>query len=51
LRVLERSGLLELGREWITVTPKGRLLIRSICMIFDRYLRHDHENARYSRMI
>ena len=24
--------------DWITVTLKGRLLIRNICMVFDRYL-------------
>jgi len=37
--------------DWITVTPKGRFLIRSICMVFDRYLRHDQEVRRYSRVI
>ncbi|WP_293779044.1 oxygen-independent coproporphyrinogen III oxidase [uncultured Oxalicibacterium sp.] len=39
LQQLERDGLLTLDQEWITVTPKGRLLIRNICMVFDRYLR------------
>jgi oxygen-independent coproporphyrinogen-3 oxidase len=38
LRELEQSGLLTIDEEWITVTPKGRLLIRNICMVFDRYL-------------
>jgi len=33
------------------VTPKGRLLVRNICMVFDRYLRHDREVCRYSRVI
>jgi oxygen-independent coproporphyrinogen-3 oxidase len=35
---LERDGLVEVGDDWITVTPKGRLLIRNVCMVFDRYL-------------
>ncbi len=38
LRELEADGLLTLDSDWLTVTPKGRLLIRNICMIFDRYL-------------
>ena len=51
LRELERSGLLKLNDPWISVTPKGRMLIRSICMVFDRYLRHERETRRYSRTI
>jgi oxygen-independent coproporphyrinogen-3 oxidase len=51
LREFAREGLLEIDREWITVTPRGRLLIRSICMAFDRYLRIDLERRRYSRVI
>jgi oxygen-independent coproporphyrinogen-3 oxidase len=35
---LERDGLVDVGDDWITVTPKGRLLIRNVCMVFDRYL-------------
>jgi oxygen-independent coproporphyrinogen-3 oxidase len=37
--------------DWITVTPKGRLLIRNICMTFDKYLRTDQERKRYSKVI
>ncbi|MCW5606296.1 MAG: oxygen-independent coproporphyrinogen III oxidase, partial [Burkholderiales bacterium] len=51
LRELAQLGLLETDDRWITVTPKGRMLIRSICMVFDRYLRHDREVSRYSRVI
>jgi oxygen-independent coproporphyrinogen-3 oxidase len=51
LRELERLELLSIEDGWITVTPKGRFLIRSICMVFDRYLRHDQEVRRYSRVI
>lgn len=38
LEGLARDGLLEIGEQWLTVTPKGRLLIRNVCMVFDRYL-------------
>jgi len=41
----------ELDPEWIRVTPKGRLLVRSICMVFDRYLRERRERASYSKVI
>jgi len=51
LREFEALGLVELDRDGITVTPKGRLLVRNICMVFDRYLRQDRERRRYSRVI
>ena len=51
LQALEAEGLLEMDSQWITVTPRGRLLIRSICMVFDRYLREDQERRRYSKVI
>jgi oxygen-independent coproporphyrinogen-3 oxidase len=38
LAELERDGLVEIDPDWITVTLKGRLLIRNVCMVFDRYL-------------
>jgi len=38
LRDMERDGLLTIDDEWITVLMKGRLLIRNIGMVFDRYL-------------
>jgi oxygen-independent coproporphyrinogen-3 oxidase len=51
LREYEREGLLELSEQWISVTPKGRMLIRNICMVFDKYLRTRTEHARYSKVI
>ncbi len=51
LQEFERQGLLELRECWINVTPKGRMLIRNICMVFDKYLRHEREAGRYSRVI
>ncbi|MGE5522576.1 MAG: oxygen-independent coproporphyrinogen III oxidase [Rhodospirillaceae bacterium] len=51
LEDLARHGLLHMDEQWISVTPKGRLLIRSICMVFDRYLRQESDVQRYSRTI
>ena len=51
LRQLEADGLLTLADGWITVTPKGRLLIRNICMVFDKYLALPQAGPRYSKTI
>ncbi|HEY8555293.1 MAG TPA: oxygen-independent coproporphyrinogen III oxidase [Burkholderiales bacterium] len=51
LAALEAEGLIEQDAGWITVTPRGRLLIRSIAMVFDRHLRADAERRRYSKVI
>jgi oxygen-independent coproporphyrinogen III oxidase len=48
---LARAGLVELDSKWIVVTPKGRMLVRSLAMVFDRYLRHEAQSGRYSRLI
>lgn len=39
----KKLGLVTLNDEEMTVTPKGRLLICSICMVFDKYLREYNE--------
>ncbi len=51
LRALADDGLVEIGDDRIDVTARGRLLVRSVAMTFDRYLREDRERARYSRVI
>ena len=51
LRQLAQDGLVELAPDWIVVTPKGRLLVRAIAMLFDRYLRQARQSASYSRVI
>lgn len=51
LRGFERLGLITVEDGWLTVTARGRPLIRSICMVFDKYLRHDRQVRRYSRVI
>ena len=51
LQGMEDGGLLKLSDKWITVLPAGRLLVRVIAMVFDRYLRHARAHARYSKVI
>jgi oxygen-independent coproporphyrinogen-3 oxidase len=51
LKSLAADGLVELQPDWIVVTPRGRLLVRAVCMVFDRYLRERRSRASYSRVI
>ena len=51
MKEMEQAGLLKIDREWITVLPPGRMLVRVITMVFDRYLRADRERKRYSKVI
>jgi oxygen-independent coproporphyrinogen-3 oxidase len=51
LEPLAGDGLVELQPDWIVVTPRGRLLVRNVCMVFDRYLRVHRERAAYSKVI
>ncbi len=51
LKRLSGEGLVELAPDWITVTPRGRLLVRAVCMVFDRYLCQARERAAYSKVI
>ncbi|MFO7593550.1 MAG: oxygen-independent coproporphyrinogen III oxidase [Pseudomonadota bacterium] len=47
---MEKDGLLTLSPERIQVADAGKLLIRNICMVFDRYLR-EKQNQRFSKVI
>lgn len=51
LGALEKDGLLTLESDAINVTPKGRLLIRNICMVFDKYLQGGMNSNRFSKVI
>jgi oxygen-independent coproporphyrinogen-3 oxidase len=51
LRALEQDGLLTIDAEWLSVTAKGRLLVRNICMVFDRYLNAKRDPSHYSKTI
>jgi oxygen-independent coproporphyrinogen-3 oxidase len=49
LRAMAEDGLLTVDEKSIQVQPKGRLLIRNICMVFDQYLQQN--TVKYSRVI
>jgi oxygen-independent coproporphyrinogen-3 oxidase len=51
LKPLEQAGLVENSRQWITITPRGRLLVRAIAMTFDGYLRDDQRSLPYSKIV
>lgn len=49
LRPLQADGLLILSADGISVSSAGRLLIRNICMVFDRYLAQKQQ--QFSKVI
>ena len=51
LAPLAKDGLVGVDEKGIQVTPKGRLLIRNICMCFDAYLRQKARMQQFSRVI
>jgi oxygen-independent coproporphyrinogen-3 oxidase len=51
LEELARLGLVAIEGDYINVTARGRLLVRPICMVFDRYLRATEQRARYSQVV
>jgi len=51
LELFADDGLLEIDAAGLRVTPRGRLLIRNICMVFDRYLAPTTTANRFSRAI
>ncbi|WP_025128815.1 oxygen-independent coproporphyrinogen III oxidase [Pseudomonas sp. PH1b] len=50
LEEMADDGLIELSSDMITVLPAGRLLVRSVCMVFDAYLGQQNRQ-RFSRVI
>lgn len=51
LQPLADDGLILLDNSGITITHKGRLLLRSIAMVFDRYIDQHENDKRFSRAI
>ncbi|HEX5864372.1 MAG TPA: oxygen-independent coproporphyrinogen III oxidase [Casimicrobiaceae bacterium] len=51
LEPLADDGMVEIAPDAIHVTARGRLLVRTVAMAFDRYLRAQREPVRYSRII
>ncbi|MCB1645502.1 MAG: oxygen-independent coproporphyrinogen III oxidase [Pseudomonadales bacterium] len=51
LETMAADGLLTLTDDEIEVSRRGRMLIRNICMVFDRYMRAMQETQRFSKAI
>ncbi|HKU85257.1 MAG TPA: oxygen-independent coproporphyrinogen III oxidase [Casimicrobiaceae bacterium] len=51
LAPLAADGLVALAADSLEVTPRGRMLVRTVAMVFDRHLREARERATYSRVI
>jgi len=50
LKDMEKDGLLTMDSDGVTVATAGRLLIRNVCMVFDRYLR-EKKAQHFSKVI
>lgn len=51
LKPLAADGLVIVDENRIHITAKGRLLLRSIAMVFDRYINPDEESTQFSKAI
>ena len=51
LATLANDGLVYIDEDEIEVTASGKLLMRSVAMIFDRHLNGDENNSRFSKAI
>ena len=51
LREMEQDGLVRVTDNQIVVREPGRLLVRNICMIFDRYQREGKSGGKFSRTV
>ncbi|OOH88971.1 oxygen-independent coproporphyrinogen III oxidase [Pasteurellaceae bacterium 15-036681] len=51
LAPLIQDGLVEVNESGLVVSPRGRLLIRNICMCFDIYSRQQAKRQQFSRII
>jgi oxygen-independent coproporphyrinogen-3 oxidase len=48
---MAQDGLLSLDDTGLRILPRGRLLVRNVAMVFDRYLRMGQPMVRYSKTI
>ena len=51
IQQLEMDGLVEITADSIDITPRGRFLVRTVAMRFDRHLREATSIAKFSRLI
>lgn len=47
----EKQGLVKIEADGIKVTEMGWFFIRAIALVFDRYLQHDANRARFSKIL
>jgi oxygen-independent coproporphyrinogen-3 oxidase len=50
LKQYEEAELIQVGADSISVTPKGRMFVRAVGMVFDKYLAQQ-TSAKYSKLI
>lgn len=51
LMPLVEAGLVREDAQWLSVTPRGRLLVRAVAAVFDRYLQNGASRGHYSRVV
>ena len=51
LQQMQADGLLLLDADTLQVLPAGRLLVRNICMVFDRYQGGNGSQGKFSKVI
>lgn len=51
LKALSEQGLIEFSKSAIKVTEQGKLFIRNICMVFDKFLQEFSNISAYSKVI
>jgi oxygen-independent coproporphyrinogen-3 oxidase len=51
LQNMQSEGLISMNDKFIKVLPTGRLLIRNICMVFDRYINSQAVTKSYSKTL
>ncbi len=51
LEPMVADGLVEVGEALIRILPRGRMLVRNVCMTFDAHLQKARAEARFSKVI
>ncbi|MCL4745201.1 MAG: oxygen-independent coproporphyrinogen III oxidase [Burkholderiaceae bacterium] len=51
LQPMHDAGAIRIGARGIDILPRGRLLVRSVAMAFDRYLKNAPSVATYSKIV
>lgn len=51
LAPLQADGLVEVDESEIRILPRGRMLVRNVCMVFDAHLAKARAEAKFSKVI